>query len=250
MANSTNNTSEKLVQYLDGELSGIDKDDLEKQLAEDKNLQNELENLQLAREAVRSYGLKQHVAAIHNQMMNEVQTPVRNISKTRRIVRYSIAIAASVVIVFLASTIFRSNSLSSDKLFAENYHGYDLNISRDGAAGSAIENAYNARNYKQVTALTDTSTAIKNIFLSAMSYLELKDDNKAIEKYKIVIARNESAGTNMLKDEAEYFLSLTYLRNKDYDHALELMNKIYNDPGHTYHEKITGDLMHKVEKLK
>jgi tetratricopeptide (TPR) repeat protein len=242
--------TEKLVQYLDGELSGIDKHDLENQLTADKNLQNELENLQLAREVVRSYGLKQHVASIHNQMMNEVQTPVRNITRSRRIIRYSIAIAASVLVVFLAGTLFRSNFLSSDKLFAENYHGYDLSISRDGAASSAIDNAYNARNYKQVISLTDTSTTVKNIFLSAMSYLELKDDNKAIEKYKMVIAMNESAGTNRLKDEAEYFLSLTYLRSKEYNHALDLMNKIYNDPGHIYHEKISRDLIRKVEKLK
>jgi negative regulator of sigma E activity len=69
--------SEKLVQYLDGELSGSEKDDLEKQLVTDRGLQAELESLKLAREAIRSYGLKQQVTGIHQQMMNELQTPVR-----------------------------------------------------------------------------------------------------------------------------------------------------------------------------
>ena len=44
MDNSTNNMSEKLVQYLDGELSGREKDDLEKQLVTDKDLPGQLES--------------------------------------------------------------------------------------------------------------------------------------------------------------------------------------------------------------
>jgi tetratricopeptide (TPR) repeat protein len=251
MDNSTNNMSEKLVQYLDGELPAGEKVDFEKQLASDKDLQNELENLQLARAAVRSYGLNKQVAGIHQQMMGELRTPVKKINPTRRIIRYSIAVAASVLVVFLGTTIYNSNSVSADRLFAENYHSYELSTTRDGGtAESAIEIAYKAKDYKHVTILSDTSVLTKNIFLSAMSYMELKNDSKAIEEFQKLIAKNEPGGTNVLKDATEYYLSLAYLRSKNYDQALELMNEIHDDPNHTYSEKITAKLISKVKSLK
>lgn len=252
MDNSTNNISEKLVQYLDGELSGSEKENIEKQLASDRDLQNELENLQLARGVVRSYGLKQQVGSIHQQMINELQTPVRKISSNRRIIRYGIAIAASVLVVILGAVIYNSNSVSSEKLFAENYHSYEVSTTRNGGTTeTAIEKAYKEKDYKQVTVLADTSiNNIKDLFLTAMAYMELKNNVKAIEEYKKVIAKNESAGTNMLKDEAEYYLALAFLHNKDYDHALEMMNKIHNDPNHIYNEKISAKLIDKVKSLK
>jgi len=83
-----------------------------------------------------------------------------------------------------------------------------------------------------------------------MAYMELRNDIKAIEEYKKVIAKNESAGTNILKDEAEYYLALAFLHNKDYDHALEMMNKIHNDPNHIYNEKITAKLINEVKSLR
>jgi tetratricopeptide (TPR) repeat protein len=155
-----------------------------------------------------------------------------------------------VLVVLIGAVIYKSNNPSSDRLFADNYQAYELSTLRDGGATeTAIEKAYKEKDYKQVTILADTSGNVRDIFLSAMSYLELKNNNKAIEEYKKVIAKNESAGTNVLKDQAEYFLSLAYLRNKNYDQALELMNKIHNDPGHLYHEKITGKLIRNVKKL-
>ena len=251
MDNSTNNMSEKLVQYLDGELSGREKDDLEKQLVTDKDLPGQLESLKLAREAIRGYGLKQQVAGIHQQMMSEFQTPVKKISSTRLIIRYSIAIAASVLVVLLGRVIYNSNNLSSDKLFADNYHSYELSTLRgDDSEETPVEKAYKEKNYKLVTELADSSGIIKNIFLSAMSYLELKNDARTIQEFKKVIGKNESAGTNVLKDAAEYFLSLAYLRNKNYDQALKLMNKIYDNPNHLYYEKITGKLIQNVKKLR
>ena len=49
--------SELLTRYLDGELSETEKEMVEKQLAEKKELRDELENLQLARDAIKYYGL-------------------------------------------------------------------------------------------------------------------------------------------------------------------------------------------------
>lgn len=251
MDNSTNSMSENLVQYLDGELLGSEKDDLEKQLAADKDLQNELENLKLAREAVHSYGLKQQVSRIHHQMMSELQAPVRKISSTRRIIRYSIAIAASVVIVFMATTIYNSNNLSSDKLFAENYHTYELSRPRDGGvAETTIEKTYKAKDYYSVTLLADTSNNVKELFLGGMANLELKYPSQAIRRFEKVLFTNETAGTNSFKDESEYYMALAFILDKQYDRAEKLLQQIKDNPSHLYHEKITDKLIRNVKKLR
>lgn len=250
MDNSTNNMSEKLLQYFDGELQGIEKEELEKQLAVDKNLRDELENLALAKKAVRSYGLKQHVAAIHTEMMNERRTPVKSISKNRRLLRYGMAIAASVLIVILANTLFNSGSSSASKLFASTYQPYELSTTRGGTAiETPIEKAYKEKDHKNVIAMTDTSVTIRNIFLSAMSQMELGNDPAAIEKLKTVIAKNDQTGLHILKDEAQYYLALAYLRNKNYPEALTLMDTIKKDPVHIYYGKITDELRRNVENL-
>jgi len=254
MDNSTHNTSELLVQYLDGELSGSEKDDLEMQLKVDASLKAELESLQLAREAVGLYGLKQQVSAVHQQMMNELQAPVVKINPARRIVRYSMAIAASVLLIFLSITAYIFFTLSPDKLFADNYHSFELSTTRGGneAEPTAIEKAYREKNYKEVTDLTTkwSEPDIRDEFLAGISSLELNKSSEAIHFFNGVIKLNETRDKPIYKDETEYYLALSYLKNKDYDLALELMNKIHNDPDHLYHKKITNKLILRVKMLK
>jgi tetratricopeptide (TPR) repeat protein len=252
MDNSTPDMNELLVRYLDGELSGSEKEDLEQRLATDEALQEGLESLKITREAVRGYGLKQQVANAHEQMMEKFQAPVRRISSTRRIIRYSIAVAASVLLVFTGIEAYILFTLSPNKLFSENYHSYELSTTRsgNGAEPKATEKAYKDKKYNDVITLSENSQDIEETFLAAMSYLELKNIPGAIEKFKKVIAQNEAAGTGQFRDEAEYYLVLAYISNKDYDPALELMKKIRNDPGHLYYEKISGKLVRNVKMLR
>jgi tetratricopeptide (TPR) repeat protein len=245
--------SEKLVRYLDGELSGNEKTELEQQLAADKELQEELESLKLAKEAIRNFGLKQRVSGVHEQMMSELQTPVKNISSARRILRYSMAVAAGVVFIFMGIIAYNYFSLSADKLFKENYQSYELGTARDGATTevSPVEKAYREKKYADVTTLAKNNdkAAIKDVFLIAMSYLELNDNNNAIANYKKVLSENSQSGSTVMKDEAEYYLALTYIRSKEYGHALEWLTKIHENTGHLYYERVTDKLIQNVKSL-
>ena len=89
MDNSTQYDDE-LMRYIDGEMTESEKIDFEKQLAADRSLKQAMDNLQLAKDAVRSYGLKEKVSGIHQEMMKELktETPVKQISNVRRIDRY------------------------------------------------------------------------------------------------------------------------------------------------------------------
>lgn len=254
MDNSTHNMSEKLVQYLDGELTGAEKESIEQQLAADKKLNDDLESLKATREAVKIFGLQQKVSGIHQQMMQEMQTPVKKMSSTRRIIRYSIAAAASVILIVGSIIGYNFYNLSSNKVFASNYHSYELSTVRDGDSTqvSPVEKAYREKDYKKTIELISqqNSLTVKETFLAGMSYMELDNGTKAIDEFKKVIAGNENAKNNLFKDEAEYYLALTYIRNKDYDFALDMLRSIKETPGHLYHEKVTGKLIRQVKMLK
>lgn len=246
--------SEKLIQYLDGELTGAAKESFEQHLATDKALQDELENLKITREAVRQLGLQQKVTTIHRQMMQEMQSPLRKINSSKRIFRYSMAVAASLILVIGGIMAWNFYSLSSNKVFSANYHSYELSTMRDSDSMqmAPIEKAYRDKKFGEVTAIGEhaDSLSVKETFLVAMSYAETAKSPKAIEKYKTVIASDEASGTTIMKDEAEYYLALTYIRNKDFDFALELLRKIKEDPNHTYNKQVTAKLIRQVKMLK
>jgi tetratricopeptide (TPR) repeat protein len=253
MDNSTPDMPEKLVLYLDGELSGSEKNMLEQQLAADKSLQGELESLKSTREAIKLYGLKQKVAFVHGQMMGELQAPVKKISSVRRMVRYSIAIAASLLLLIGGYWAYNFFTLSPDKVFASNYRSYELVTVRDGGTNeiSAIEESYKEKKYAEVVGITfDRPFTTKELFLRAMSYSELADNLKAIDEYKKVIALNEGAGASAFRQQAEYCLALCYIRTEDYDLALDILNKIHDAPDHLYKEKVSNKLIRQVKLLK
>jgi tetratricopeptide (TPR) repeat protein len=255
MNNSTYNNSELLVRYLDGELEGEEKLRLEEQIAADKSLQEELENLKLARDAVRLYGLAQKISGIHRQMTEEMKptAPARPMDSARRMFRYSMAVAASVLLVYIGIEAYNYLTLTPEKIFTRNYQGYALPTLRDEAPASAIEKAYREKNYRQVIALYEQLSPendIESVFLAGMARLELSETEKAIEQLQKVLSLNRAAGTAIKKDAAEYYLALAYLRNRNYQASLGLLQKIKNDPQHLYYNKITAKLLRQLNRLK
>jgi predicted negative regulator of RcsB-dependent stress response len=254
MDNSTRYDDE-IIRYIDGEMTDGEKMEFEKRLATDESLKQAFGNLQLAKEAVRSFGLKEKVAGIHRQMMKELgtETPVKQISNVRRIIRYSVAVAASVLLIFVCIEGYKFYTLSSQKLFAENYTPYELTTTRGGddSTISKIEQAYREKKFGAVINLNKVSVlSIKDVFLTAMSYLETNDYSRAISNFQLVIAEIEDDKTSVLKDAAEYYLALAYLRNNDYDQAIELMNAIHDNSSHLYKSKFSQKYINRVKRLK
>lgn len=254
MNNSTPDMNELLVQYLDGELQGADKQNIEAQLAADAALQQQYDSLLLTRESIRYYGLNSKVAGIHQQMMQEMNAaPVKSISQSRRILRYALSVAASLLLLVGGYIAYQFFTLSPDKVYGANYQPYELSSTRDGnTSETATEKAYREGNYKEVmriyTAKEDNST--KAAFLNGAAALRLNDYTKAISSFTAVLDANKTASAKTLNDDAEYFLAMTYIRTRDYDYALELLDKIKADPAHTYNSKVTKKLMRQVRMLK
>lgn len=253
MDNSIPDMSEKLVQYLDGELVGADKETLEQQLAADKDLQEELNRLRSATAAVKLYGSQQKVAGIHHEMMEEMQPGLKKIKSGRKILRYSIAVAASLILLIGGYMAYNFFTLSPDKVFASRYQAYELTSYRDAnTTETPVERAYREKNYKEVLRIHDAGEdhSPKGEFLCGAAALEVKDNSKAIKCFKEVLDMNRRSQQPVLNDESEFYLSLGYTRNGDYDFALALLNKIHDDVNHKYNKEVTGKLLRQVKMLK
>ena len=174
-------------------------------------------------------------------------------SKLKRIVRYGVAVIAAALLIFVCVEVYSFYRLSSDRLFMEGYEAY-VTTTTDGAndsTGSKIEKAYRQKNYKEVRKLNASSgLSVKDIFLTGMSYLETNDLARAISNFQVVIADVKDKERSELKDAAEYYLALAYLKNNDYDQAIELMNKIHDNSSHHYKKKFTRKYIDKVKRLK
>ncbi|MEP7375312.1 MAG: hypothetical protein ABI675_18070 [Chitinophagaceae bacterium] len=250
MDNSTPGMTEMLIKYMDGELGGRERQELEQRLTSDTTLRSEYEEFLLAREAVGQYGLHQKVAGIHQQMMNELKTPVRKISKVTRIIRYSMAAAAGVLLLVAGIIVYNNSKLSPEKIFAANYRSYEISAMRgeNEQLVSRLEKAYSEKKYAEVVNIVfDRPYSIHENFLIAMAWMELRNTQKAIDQYKIVI--KEAGPANLLREEAEYYLALAYISNKQYSLALQQMEEIQKKPAHLYYSKITPTFISQVKKL-
>ena len=248
-----NSTQYELMRFIDGEMTDVEKGEFERRMANDQELRREIENLQLAKTAIRQYGAKQQVAVIHQQMMNELkkETPVSSITGVRRIVRFSVAIAASILLIVMLIEGYGFYTLSPQKLYAQTYTAYELTTTRDGQqVESAIEKAYREKKYSEVINLNAKSVlSIRDVFLTGMAYLEMGDYSRAVSSYQIVIADVRDSKTT-LGDAAEYYLALAYLQNKDYDLAIAQMNSINNNSSHLYKNKFSRKYINQVKRLK
>jgi tetratricopeptide (TPR) repeat protein len=252
MDNFTHN-DEKLVRFLDGELTEEEKRSVEQELATDKLLQEQYENLLITKESIRQYGLQQKVSFLHEQMMKEMKAPVRKINPVRRIARLSVAIAAGIILLIGGLWTYNFLTLSSDKVVNSKYHAYVLPEVRDGDnTDTPAEKAYQQKNYKEVLRIHDAGEdkSAKGQFLCGVAAMELKDDGKAIACFNDVIALNNKSTQPVLNDEAEYYLSLSYIRSGDYDYSLKLLEKIKEDAGHKYNAVVSKKLIRQVRMLK
>lgn len=253
MDNSTPGMEEKLVQYLDAELTGAEKESLEQQLADSAILRDELDQLKATRAAIRQYGLKTKVAAIHREMMEELQPGVKKIKARNKLAWYGLRVAASVFLVVAGYLTYTFFSLSPEKVFDSGYQSYELVTVRDASTNeTAVEKAYREKNYKEVMRIHDTGedATIKGKFLCGAAALEVNENDKAIDYFEGVLKANKLAQAPAFNDESEYYLSLSYIRRKKYTEALDLLQKIQDDPEHLYKEKVSGKLVRQVKQLK
>lgn len=238
--NNLEQPNQSMVAYLDGDLSGDELNDFEKLLASNVDMQEELENLKIARLAVQHYGLKEQVAAVHQDMMaefknNSNQSPSKG--KSYLFIRSTMKIAASILFFLVLFAGYQYTTVKSSKLFSDNYQPYVWSTER-GEAPSSIESYYIGKNFNKVIALLNNNPQpnAQELFLGGQACLSLKQPEKAIRQFNRVLT--DTTVVNYYKDDAEYYLALSYLANGEHLKAKVLLEKIYQDKDHLYHDQV------------
>jgi tetratricopeptide (TPR) repeat protein len=245
--NENSTHTELLIQYLDGELQGEDLNKVRKIIEENASAREELENLRLAKEASKIYGMKTRIGSLHAEMMQELKTPQTGI--TRKIFQYSLRIAAVIIVLFSLSELYQYITATPEKLFSENYRAFDLHQTR-GSSTTSLEDLYEKgdmadliQEYNQLK-----SPQAKDCFLAGDAYLNTHRPDMAIEAYTRMEQINKTNNTHFFEEDAEYFLALGYLANNEPKKALPLFEKIHADPGHPYHMAVSTWFIIKVKK--
>ena len=241
--------TETIINYLDGELTGDDLKQFEALLAADVAVRRELENIQLAQSVVNGYGLRAQVASLHGEMMAELGKEDVKPGTIYRFIRPALKIAAGLLLVLSAAGVYEYVTVSPAKLYNENYGPYKESISRGAAETSALEKAYIDSNPALVISLYSkmNNTTDKAKFLTGQSYLATHQYIQAIRLFNTII--NSPASDGLFKDDAEYYLALSYVQYNEVAKAEPIFKKIYDDKDHPYHDRISYWTLLKVKLL-
>jgi TolA-binding protein len=238
--------NEIIINYIDGLMDPEEKAAFEKQLEQDPGLQDQVQSLRVAIEAVKQSGTRERVGALHQEMMQEIkpQKPQARVIGINRMLRRVIATAA-VLLLFIGIETFRHYNNSPGRLYNEAFVDYTLSVERgQGDRTTQLENNYRNQAYKEVIKNAEhASLSPKDSFLTAISFLKTNNSSSAISWLESVPSNSPYS------KDAQFYLSLAYLKNKNYKKAIDLMLLIHNDPNHPYHENISETLLEKTRKL-
>jgi tetratricopeptide (TPR) repeat protein len=232
------NNQELLINHLDKTLQGQALPEAEALIASDSDAREEWQYLQQAVDAVQHTALTAKVAAIGAEMQTarvvSIQRPVvRNL--TRRVFR----IAAAVVLLVGTVAVYKFVTVSPEGFYNDHYSSYTLSTTRGEGETSTLDDAYRNNNWNEVVTQYNALAAKTNKehFLAGIAYMELKQYTQAIDRFNAVLSSNAGSGDNYFQDEAEYYLALAYIANKQAKEAGGLLRKINAENGHLYHQK-------------
>ena len=246
--NSNDSNTDLLIQYLDNELHGEAKASLEKRLLIDDKLREQLKQIQLSRDAVRLYGLKQQVSEIGREISKQaIIKTAPGPSKFRTVAKWGLRVAAVLILLIAGIGVYEYTTISSNNLYGELYQPYELRTSRGSAQLSPVESAYKMKDYPAtISAFQDQqrhSTA--DYFYVGLAHLAADNDlNDAT--LNLQQALRSSQTSHQFVDESEYYLALAYLKSNNLEKAKPLFEKIHADRDHLFHDKVSSWFLKKL----
>ncbi|AMR30512.1 hypothetical protein A0256_03285 [Mucilaginibacter sp. PAMC 26640] len=241
----------RMMLYLDGELAGEEQVAFEQLLANDIELQTELENLSIARSAIAHYGLTNQVAEVHQTIMEELR-----VSRTKPaatliypMVRNFMRIAAVLLIAVIAFAGYEFASVSSQGVFKDKYISYSTSVERGSNAMAPVEQAFADRDYGKTIRVYKSikSPTTNDRFIAAQAYLNAGNAPEAIKAFNMVLAARPGSYANV--EDAEYYLALSYLANRQPANAETIFERIYHNKNHLYHSKVSYWTMLRLKLL-
>lgn len=221
---------EQLVQFLDGDLNEVEKQQLIEELKKNQGLNAKLD---LIKDFDALTGDKQ--LSDFEDTLKEVEAEFLNRKQpsSKLNLKLWMQIAATVILLISAATYFlvikERSSVSPDSLYAAYYQKLPADyVTRSGENGNDLFiNAiklYNDNKYQEAIAefnkvlLTDPSNNAARLFLG-ICFSEISNFKKASEHFNIILNQRDP----IFEEHAAWYLSLCYIKTKNPDLARPLL---------------------------
>lgn len=225
--NPNDNIQTAVDRYLDGTMVGTEKADFEQQMQADETLAAEVQLQKDTNEVVMLYGKKQAIRQKIEAIAKEqkTQTPSRSVVRTLRPV---LAVAAMLTLFFIGYFLLPS-SPTNEQLFADNFAPYQDVLTAKNDTFNLQAMAMKAYNDKQYGAATNSlkklyQTDPENTAYQLYLGISLLGDDKPIEA--IHYLEKVSKSQSDFSDQAEWYLALAHLANKDSSLAKAVLTHI------------------------
>jgi hypothetical protein len=236
---TTNKTFELLVDKVDGNLSAEELQQVNNLIAKDPSAVHELAQLQHTISGIREAGIYERVTAIGKSFYDaeiREQGPVVSMAFVRKLMK----VAAVILMVGVAATIFKFTAVTDEQTFEKYHSTYQLNTARAQNTTDEMEAAYRNRDWQGVLNVAATNADINNkvLFLTAMAQMELKQYGDAATRLQQIQERSKVGTDTYFKDEADYYLAMSYLAMKQAERAIPLLQSIKADKQHLFNIRV------------
>jgi hypothetical protein len=235
-----------LIDYLDNQLQGQERQQAEQLLKEDLAAARELEHLLFSVELIREAALMEQVIAVRAE--HQAQAKVISIQKKedgaviRSFSRTFLRVAAAVLLFAGAGSVYKYSTTSTSSVYDQAFSSFELSTSRGNNNDGKLEQAYRNRNWKEVENIAglEKEKDNKTSFLAGMAAMELKNYNKAIRFFNDVILENQHNANPLYQDEAEYYLAMADLAAHQPAAGIAILRKIRADKEHLFYKKASA----------
>ncbi|HEY8733873.1 MAG TPA: hypothetical protein VIL90_04860 [Puia sp.] len=232
--------NEILIDYLDKQLNPEESARVEEIIKKDSETASELQYLQLAINTVRLDAINQRVHAIRKTTgkSQPAEKPASGI--IRSMFKNSMRVAAIAILVIGVAVLYKYVSVNDQSVYNKQFVAYELSNMRGTESGNDETVAYQDKNWNRVIEIfkEEKNTSNQAVFLAAMSEMQLNHFSESIVLFKKIL--DMKSGDMSYREEAEYYLSLSYLMNHEENEALHMIGKIKADPSHTYYPLVSG----------
>ncbi|MES2731928.1 MAG: hypothetical protein V4714_09270 [Bacteroidota bacterium] len=262
---------EQVDAYLSGMLPKEEITAFEQRIQQEAFLAEAVDKARISRLAVRHYGFRSELKAIHAQVMaakdqgeESMQTQHQPVvlplqgKKSMPLWKYASRMAASVLILLVCTLGFRLATVSSEDLSQGQLYMQESTRSEGEAdqIKQQMDLAYQQGNYQQCTAIYEknplvaTANQMEADFMAGNAYLAQNLPERAEKCFRKVLASNEKTEQKRFEEDAEYYLALTLLKENKPDEADQLLSRIRQNSMHPYHDKVGWWFYQQVRWLK
>jgi len=246
-------TNEVLIDYLDGNLNQEEISRIETIIKQDTNTAGDLEFLKFAINTVRLSAIREKVSKVRNaQQIEQGDTTQGTQGVIRKMYKTGLRVAVVLILVLGSAFMFKLINVTNQSVFNKQFIPFELTNTRGVQTRDAIDEAYSNKNWNEVVKIFQSENAVtnKSRFLTAMADMGLNQYSKAEILFESIL--NPSTPDKSFQEEAEYYLSLTYLMNHRENKGIALLNKIKADKTHTYYPLASklSDIDMKIIQLK